>query len=184
MKLTIPKFLPERWSSVTDAGRRKFLAGLIAGSGLALLSQSRISVAADESATTESAEGDLRFPGDPVDNKVVYQFNQGNKSYTNSVLFSVGAMLRKYGDNIDIVVVGIGPGIHILAKNPERPVSDQTKAKVSSLMQYGVKFVACGNTMKSLGWKDDNIIEGVEIVEVGAAALMEYQKEGYSYISW
>lgn len=163
----------------TSSSRRKLLGGLLAGSGLALASQSG-SRAAEES----SEEPVLRFPGDPVDNKVVYQFNKADEEYHKAVLFSVGAMLRKYGDNIHIIVVGIGPGIHILAKKPERPVSNIIRERVASLLQYGVEFHACGNTMKSLGWTEEDILESATVVEVGAADLMELQKQGYSYISW
>jgi len=131
-----------------------------------------------------SQDGELRFPGDPTDNKVVYQFNKEDETYHNAVLFSVGAMLRKYGDNIHIIVVGIGPGIHILAKNPKRPVSNTVRERVASLLQYGVEFHACGNTMKSLGWTEKDMLESAKIVEVGAADLMELQQQGYAYISW
>ena len=55
---------------------------------------------------------DLVFPGDPPAHKVVYQFNSADWGYQEHVLFSVSAMLRKYGDNIHIVIVAIGPGIH------------------------------------------------------------------------
>lgn len=130
------------------------------------------------------AEEELRFPGDPPENRVVYQFNKADETYQKAVLFSVGAMLRKYGDNIHIVVVGIGPGIHILAKNPGRPVSDEIKQRVSSLAQYGVEFHACGNTMKSLHWEKKDIVPFATIVEVGAADLMELQQKGYAYLSW
>ena len=51
-------------------------------------------------------------------------------------------------------------------------------------MQYGVEFHACGNTMKALKWKADNIVDSAKIVEVGAADLMELQQKGYAYISW
>lgn len=156
--------------------RRQLLAqGLLAGTGLLLFS-----------GAMHGAEdaGELRFPGDPVDHKVVYQFNKGDEDYHNSVLFSVGAMLRKYQDNIHIVVVAIGPGIHILAKNPERPVSKMTKQRVSSLAQYGIEFHACGNTMKALGWDEKDILPFAKIVEVGAADLMELQEQDYAYISW
>jgi intracellular sulfur oxidation DsrE/DsrF family protein len=130
------------------------------------------------------AEEELRFPGEPPENKVVYQFNKADEKYQKAVLFSVGAMLRKYGDNIHIVVVGIGPGIHILGKNPGRPVSDEIKQRVSSLAQYGVEFHACGNTMKSLHWEKKDIVPFASVVEVGAADLMELQQQGYAYISW
>ncbi len=130
------------------------------------------------------AEEELRFPGDPPDHKVVYQFNTADEATQKAILFSVGAMLRKWGDNISIVVVGIGPGLHILAKNPGRPVSEETRQRVSSLAQYGVEFHACGNTMKALKWVEKDMLPFAKIVEVGASDLMELQEQGYAYISW
>ena len=129
------------------------------------------------------AQEALRFPGDPTEHNVVYQFNKADQDYHNAVLFSVSEMLRKYGDNITIVVTVIGPGIHILAKNPLRHVSEHTRQKVKSLAEYGVKFHACGNTMKTLKWDKDDMLPFAEIVTVGAADLMELQEQGYSYIS-
>jgi len=133
---------------------------------------------------TAWAEEELRFPGDPPDHKVVYQFNTADEATQKAILFSVGAMLRKWGDNISIVVVGIGPGLHILAKNPGRPVSEETRQRVSSLAQYGVEFHACGNTMKALKWTEKDMLPFAKIVEVGASDLMELQEQGYAYISW
>ncbi|HHI94153.1 MAG TPA: hypothetical protein ENK04_11680 [Gammaproteobacteria bacterium] len=130
------------------------------------------------------AEEVLRFPGDPPDHKVVYQFNTADEATQKAILFSVGAMVRKWGDNISIVVVGIGPGLHILAKNPGRPVSEETRQRVSSLAQYGVEFHACGNTMKALKWTEKDMLPFAKIVEVGASDLMELQEQGYAYISW
>ncbi|TCK19195.1 hypothetical protein DFR30_2492 [Thiogranum longum] len=121
---------------------------------------------------------------DDPEHKVVYQFNQADPDYMAHVLFSVGALLRKYGDNIHIVVTAIGPGIHILAEDPERPVPEIIQKRVASLAAYGVSFHACGNTMKSLGWTKDDILDFAEIVEIGADDLMLLQEQGYSYISW
>jgi len=183
LKLKISKYFNKK---NTDNTRRRLLGGLLASSGLALASSSGVK-AADTTSAPENSAGDgdeLRFPGDPVDHKLVYQFNKAEETYHNAVLFSVGAMLRQYGDNIHLVVVGIGPGIHILAKKPERPVSKETRERVSSLMQYGVEFHACGNTLKALGWTEKNVLDGVQIVDVGAADLMELQEQGYAYISW
>ena len=188
MKIPFMPFMRNRltnaWSTVFDGTRRKLLSGLVAGTGLAVMASSRNSVAEQADAGTAEKNAELRFPGDPVDNKVVYQFNKADESYHKAVLFSVGAMLRKYGDNIHIVVVGIGPGIHILAKKPGRPVSNETREKVASLLQYGVEFHACGNTMKGLKWTAENILDSAKVVDVGAADLMELQQQGYAYISW
>ncbi|HEY0720889.1 MAG TPA: DsrE family protein, partial [Gammaproteobacteria bacterium] len=77
-----------------------------------------------------------------------------------------------------------GPGIHILAKSPKRPVSKEISQRVASLVQYGVEFHACGNTMQSLGWTQDDLLPFAKVVEVGAADLMELQEQGYAYVSW
>ena len=167
-----------------DKNRRDLMGKLLVGGGAIALSSA--THANTESANTEE-EGsvdDLTFPGEEAKHNVIYQFNKSDQEYHNSVIFSVGAMLRKYGDDIHIVVTCIGPGLHILGKNPGRPVSDEIKQRVSSLSQYGVEFHACGNTMKSLKWTKKDLLDFVEVVEVGAADLMELQEQGYSYISW
>lgn len=171
MRIWRPKWLA---SKPVDGSRRRLLGGLLAGSGLAAVSK----------VSQANSDDDLRFPGDPAEHKVVYQFNKADEEYHKAVLFSVGAMLRKWEDNIEIVVVGIGPGLHILGKNPGRPVSEEIKQRVSSLSQYGVEFHACGNTMKPLGWHEDDLLPFVKTVDVGASHLMELQEQGYSYISW
>lgn len=179
MKISWLKYLTQ--ASVNPL-RRKVVQGLLAGSGLVMLSGE--SKAADESSSNSQPADEMRFPGDPADHKVVYQFNKGSEEYQKAVLFSVGAMLRKYTDNVHIVVVAIGPGIHILAKKPKRPVSDEIKQRVSSLAQYGVEFHACGNTLQSLHWDEKDVLPFAKVVDVGAADLMELQEQGYSYISW
>ena len=119
-----------------------------------------------------------------AEHKLVYQLNKADPEYIQHILFSIGAMLRLYGDDIHIVVTAIGPGLHVLAKKPLRPVPAEIRQRVSSLSTYGVSFHACGNTMKSLNWEADDMLEFAEIVEVGANDLMLLQEQGYSYISW
>ena len=126
---------------------------------------------------------DRELFGEP-EHKLVYQFNKADPDYMQAVLFSVGAMLREHGDNIHIVVTAIGPGIHILAENPGRPVPEIIRQRVASLAAYGVSFHACGNTMKSLGWTEVDLLDFAEIVEIGANDLMLLQEQGYRYISW
>lgn len=134
--------------------------------------------------TVSDPAADMRFPGDPADHNVVYQFNKAEQEYHRAVLFSVAEMLRQYNDNISIVVTVFGPGIHILAKRPQRPVNEETFQRVKSLAEYGVKFHACGNTLKSLDWTADDLLPFAEVVKVGAADIMELQEKGYTYISW
>ena len=168
--------LPEK---SIDGARRRLLGGVVAGAGIAALG-SRQAAAQAES----SGADDLHFPGDEPEHKVVYQFNKADLGYQDHVIFSVGEMLRKYGDNIKIVVVAFAEGIHILGKHPGREVKDEIRQRVSSLAHYGVEFHACGNTMKSLNWSQADLVDFAQYVQVGAADLMELQEQGYSYISW
>jgi intracellular sulfur oxidation DsrE/DsrF family protein len=155
-----------------NSQRRRLLQWLGAGTGLALFSRG-----------ARSAPTDHDLFGEP-EHKVVYQFNKSDVDYMEHILFSVGAMLRKHPDNIHLVVTAIGPGIHILAKHPRRPVPEIIRQRVASLAAYGVSFHACGNTMKSLGWEKSDMLDFAEVVEVGAEDLMLLQEKGYSYISW
>jgi len=116
--------------------------------------------------------------------KIVYQLNKADTDYIDHVLFSAGELLRKYGDDIEIVITAIGPGIHLLGKHPGRPIKPFHKQQVSSLATYGVKFHACGNTMKSLGWKEEDLIEEAIMVPIGAEDIMLLQEQGFSYLNW
>jgi intracellular sulfur oxidation DsrE/DsrF family protein len=117
--------------------------------------------------------------------KVVYQINRHEPEYQLAILNSIGAMLKKYVDDVTIVVVVWGPGIHLLAKKPKRPVPKTHQQRVHDMNQsYGIEFIACGNTMHSVGWEKKDMLDIVRVEEVGAAAMMELQEKGYSYIAW
>ncbi|HED18257.1 MAG TPA: hypothetical protein ENI74_02000, partial [Gammaproteobacteria bacterium] len=109
-----------------DTRRRQLLQWLSASSGL---------IAVSGRAKAEPVDRDLF--GDPV-HKMVYQFNKADLEYMEHILFSLGALLRKYGDDVHLVVTAIGPGLHILAKNPTRPIPDIIRQRVSSLAAYGI----------------------------------------------
>jgi len=163
--------------SGVDLSRRRLMSGIVVG-GLAAAALTTAAKA------EQGGAADLPFPGEDAAHKVVYQFNKGDAEYQQHVLFSVGAALRHYGDNVKIVVTCFGPGIHILAKNPKRPVSKEIRERVSSLNTYGVEFHACGNTVNALKWKQEDLLPFAKLVEVGAVDLIELQEKGYSYISW
>ena len=121
---------------------------------------------------------------DTVKHKIVYQLNKADTEYIDHVLFSAGEMLRKYGDDIHIVITAIGPGLHLLGKTPGRHITKFHQQRVSSLASYGVQFQACGNTMKSLKWTNKDLVDEVVVVPIGIDGIMKLQEQGYSYISW
>jgi len=117
--------------------------------------------------------------------KIVYQLNHFEPEHQEAVLNSIGALLKKYVDDVSIVVVAWGPGIHLLAKNPKRPVSKVHQQRVRGMSEsYGIEFIACGNTMHTLGWDKADMLDFVRVEDVGAAAVMELQEKGYAYIAW
>lgn len=126
---------------------------------------------------------DRALLGEPT-HKVVYQLNKADAEYIDAILFSAGEMLRKYNDDIRIVITVIGPGLHLVGKNPERPITKMARQRAESLAMYGVEFHACGNTMKALGWNEDDLLDFATVVDIGADDLMLLQEQGFSYISW
>ena len=59
--------------------------------------------------------------------KIIYQLNKADPVYLQSVLFSVGELLRKYGDDVEIIIAVIGPGLHLIGKHPERPIPERLR---------------------------------------------------------
>lgn len=124
-------------------------------------------------------------PSDGPPHKVVYQINRHEPEYQEAILNSIGAMLKKYVDDVAIVVVVWGPGIHLLAKKPKRPVPKTLQQRVRGMSEsYGIDFIACGNTMHTIGWEKEDMLDFARVEEVGAAAIMELQEKGYAYIAW
>lgn len=152
----------------------------------ALIATTNAHAADEPPAVTQNdeAEDELKFPGEESDNKLVYQFNKSDESYQLAVLNTIRNMLKKYGDDIKIVVSAMGPGIHILLKEPGVPVIPAIRDQVESLAFYGVEFHACGNTLITLHKENKDVVDFATVVEAGVADLMELQQQGYAYISW
>ena len=134
---------------------------------------------------TRAAAAPAPASDDGPPHKVVYQINRHEPEYQQAILNSIGAMLKKYVDDVRIVVVVWGPGIHLLAKKPKRPVPKVLQQRVRDMNQsYGIEFIACGNTMHTIGWEKEDMLDIARVEEVGAAAIMELQEKGYAYIAW
>jgi len=131
---------------------------------------------------THAHHTDTHFDDESA-HQLVYQLNKADHDYIDHVLFSCGEMLRKYGDDIELVVAVFGPGLNLLAKRPKRAISLLQQQRVKSLAQYGVRFQACGNTMISMHWTEKDIIDGTEHIPIGIDGIMQLQEQGFSYIS-
>lgn len=121
---------------------------------------------------------------DRSEHRIVYQCNKADEDYLSHVLFSVGELIRKHGDNVEVVVACFGPGIHLLGDPPARDIPVLLRERAASLNAYGVAYHACKNTMDSLGWTEENLVSYAKVVPVGVEDIMLLQEQGFSYFSW
>lgn len=121
---------------------------------------------------------------DASKHRLVYQCNKADLDYIDQILFSCGEMLRKYGDDIELVVTTLGPGVNLLAEHPQRLIRSEQQQRVKSLAAYGVRFQACGNTMKTMQWSEKDMLAVAEVIPIGVDGIMQLQEQGFSYFSW
>ena len=126
-------------------------------------------------ADTEFAE-----PKPSIDNprKIVFPITRGDDASINHVLSSANNVMKFYGpENVQIAIICYAKGIRTLLKKEKK-----IAVRVRSLQTYDVEFIACGNTMRTLQIKPDDLIEDVEIVTAGIVELVERDLKGWIYI--
>ena len=121
---------------------------------------------------------------DSSPHRIVYQCNKADPEYLQHILFSAGELLRKYGDDVEIVIATFGPGLHLIGRHPLRPVPTELQQRAGSLADYGVAFHACGNTMKALNWTEKDLFDYARMVPIGVDDIMLLQEKGFAYMSW
>ena len=76
----------------------------------------------------------------------------------------------------DLAVVAQADGIEPLLEDGDR--SDTT----ADLIDRGVSFKACGNTLEMEDLTESDLLEGIETVPSGAGELVRLQADDYAYI--
>lgn len=107
--------------------------------------------------------------------RIVFQVNEDDSRKWNTILANINNVQEELG-KVDIVVVAIGPGLGMLKADA------LTANGVQDAMAAGVRFVACGNTMKSLHLSKDDMIDGIAYARAGYVEVMRLQQLGYAYI--
>ncbi|MBN2870231.1 MAG: DsrE family protein [Campylobacterales bacterium] len=131
---------------------------------------------------TALAYGDVRFaqPEPSIDKprEVVMGISGGDDASIHHGLSTANNVLKFYGpEKIHLRIVAYYHGIRTLLKS-EKDIA----VRVRALQQYGVEFVACGNTMETKKITEDQLIDDVEIVSAGIAEVIERTHEGAFYI--
>lgn len=110
--------------------------------------------------------------------QVVFSITSGEDAAIHHVLSSANNVLKFYGpESVEMEIVAYYHGIRALLKKEEA-----FAVRVDALMQYGVTFIACGNTMRTKKIEASELVEGSEIVTAGIVEMIERVKEGWVYI--
>ena len=80
-------------------------------------------------------------------------------------------------DNVEVEIVAYGPGLKLLL-NQNKAFRD----RVQSLQFYGIRFVACKNTMNKMKVTKKDLVSGVTVVQAGVLEIMTKEEQGWSYV--
>jgi uncharacterized protein len=110
--------------------------------------------------------------------EVVMGISHGDDESIHHGLSTANNVLKFYGpEKVHLRIVAYYHGIRTLLKDEK-----EIALRVRALQQYGVEFVACGNTMETKKIPPSALIENVEIVSAGIAEIIERSVEGAFYI--
>ena len=111
----------------------------------------------------------------------VYHLDSGTAQAT--------AALRNIGNQLEaapataIVVIGIGDGVDFMLRGSKTQGGYPFQLMIEELQEKGVRFEACGNTLKTRKIDAEGLADGVIVVDSGMAELTRLQvQEGYAYI--
>ena len=108
-------------------------------------------------------------------NRIVFQVNEDGSRNWNAVLANIDNVRAELGQ-VDIAVVAIGSGLGMLKAD------SLTANGVLDAMAAGVRFVACGNTMKAQHLTRDDMIDGIDYARAGYVEVMRLQQQGWAYV--
>jgi len=117
----------------------------------------------------------------PAPVRVVYHVDAGIGQATEA-LRNIRNQLEADPDT-RIVVVAIGKGVDFLVGGAMTDGGYPFDLSIQELQAQGVRFEACGNTLRTRGIDPKQLAEGVVVVPAGMAEIARLEaREGYAYI--
>jgi len=126
------------------------------------------------------ADTEYADPIPSIDNprQIVFSVTGNSPAALDHILSVANNVLKFYGpEKVEMKIVAYSKGLALLYKR-----NKETAVRVDALMQYDVEFVACGNTMRTLHVKKEDLVDGSVIVTAGVVELLESVKAGWIYI--
>ncbi|WP_266077475.1 DsrE family protein [Haladaptatus caseinilyticus] len=109
--------------------------------------------------------------------KSVIHLISGDESEQDTALAIARNLLDDESGTIDdVAVVAQSKGIESVINGGDR------EERVLSLLDDGVPFKACTNTLDVMNLDESDLIDGVETVPEGAVEVTRLENEGYAYM--
>lgn len=109
--------------------------------------------------------------------KVVVQLSTADTLEHKGFLNNLKNLKEGWGDSVQVEVVVHGPGIELLTKG-----KSVFEKEIQKMMEKGVQFVVCRNTMKQRAVGEEQIIKNVGFVQMGVGEIILKQEQGWSYL--
>ena len=107
--------------------------------------------------------------------RIVVQVNDEDSRKWHTVLANINNVQEELG-KVEVAVVVIGPALGMLKADA------LTANKVQDAMSAGVRFVACGNSMKAQKLEKDDMIDKIDYARAGYVEIMRLQQQGWTYL--
>jgi intracellular sulfur oxidation DsrE/DsrF family protein len=127
------------------------------------------------------AETELATPKPAMDNprKIIFSIDSLDEKESNHVISTVNNVIKYYGpENTEVVIVVYSQGVKILLKKSDR----STRKRIEALMLYNIEFVACENSLRTLGIEKKDLIDDLSYGTAGIVEIIERQLQGFLYI--
>jgi intracellular sulfur oxidation DsrE/DsrF family protein len=115
-----------------------------------------------------------------ADTKVVLQISDNDPFKQTLVLNVANNLVKHYGpDQVDVEIVAFGPGLRLLF------AENANKDRIQSLADNGVRFAACGNTVRNMSkilGEEPVLNKNATTVSAGVVRILDLEKQGYKII--
>lgn len=81
-----------------------------------------------------------------------------------------------------VEVVAFGPGLSLVTRKVDGSDNSMSKS-VAALSEAGVKFLACGHTMRAMKVSKEDLLPNVGTVPSGIVHVVDRQQEGWAYFA-
>ena len=114
-----------------------------------------------------------------ADAHIILQVSDAEKVHHHATLDIANNLMKHYGgqDKVDIEIIAFGAGVNLLYAN-----DNDNADRIASLIEHGVRFYACGNTLDTIERKSGKrpaILSNVVTVQTGVAFMIDEVKRGY-----